>query len=363
MSVISTTEEPKKIDWNHKLIWILVLVPFFITLGIFAVTNYIVDPFGLYGTGIYPPVTFSSYEHKLRLFREYEPKPRALVIGSSRVESINPEFVEELTGRTCFNWANPLAKTELFYAELRIALDDYNAPVDLVIVGVEPDVFHPQASAPPQAVSMLAYMRYVSDKAATTVFLDRIARLFSFEQTNSSFMVLSGTSDYNPMEESRWNANGYMVVSDYRVLTKEMIVQGIENEVRDFPEEHWGSASHSNMSPMRKEFWEEFLRICHERSIRVYAYMTPLHPELLETVNNMERFDAAALYAEANEYLSRTVAEVGGVFRDYTDVTSFGGDPEGFYDVVHLQPENGDILLRDLFGDDFESVEDDDASL
>ena len=355
MSVLSTSVTRNEFSWNHKRLWLTATVPFVILLVLSGCMNYIVDPFGLYGTGIYPPVAFSQYEHKLRLFREYVPRPRALVIGSSRVECINPELVEEITGRRCFNWANPLAKTELFYAELRIALEEYNAPLDLVIVGVEPDVFHPQADAPPQALTIYDYTRYIFDKPAYEAAKDKIGRLFSVEQTAASLRVLSGTSDYNALEEYRFDANGYMRVTDYGSLTDDMIVRGLENELRDYPEDHWGNPNFSNLNPDRKIFWEDFLRICHERGIMVYACMTPLAPELLRRIYELEGFDAEALYTEVREYLEETVGEVGGVFRDYTDVTSFDGDPEGFIDVMHLKPENGEIMLRHLLGDDFQN--------
>ncbi|MCX6647404.1 MAG: hypothetical protein NTY09_13755 [bacterium] len=186
MSILSTSASSNEFNWDHRNLWVSAMVPFVIILILSGSMNFIVDPFGLYGTGIFPPVTFSQYEHKLRLLREYIPRPSALIIGSSRVECLNPNLVEEITGRRCFNWANPLAKTELFYAELRIALEELNAPVDLVIVGVEPDVFHPQAEAPPQALTIYDYMRFISDKPAYESVRDKIARLISIEQTGSS---------------------------------------------------------------------------------------------------------------------------------------------------------------------------------
>lgn len=347
------SESPGKVTWNHKIIWISFVVPLFITLAVIGSLNFIVDPFGIYGTGLFPPVTFSKYEHKLRLLREFQPKPQALIIGSSRVESVDPELVEELTGKRCFNWANPLAKTELFYAELRIALDEINAPLDMVIVGVEPTVFHPTAGTPPQALSLISYMRYVTDKAAVSVFMEKSSRLFSFEQTDSTFKVLLGTSGYDPNEEHRWEPNGFLRLNDYGILTKDIIIEGIENEMRRFPKADFGDDDYSNLNPIRMMYWEEFLKICDQREIRVYAYMTPLHHDLLESVYQLEEFNADALYSETTEYLSRTIGEIGGVFRNYTDVNSFNGDPEGFMDVIHLSPSNGDILIRHLLADDY----------
>ncbi|MCX6647403.1 MAG: hypothetical protein NTY09_13750 [bacterium] len=144
-----------------------------------------------------------------------------------------------------------------------------------------------------------------------------------------------------------------MRVNYYGKIDANDIIGGLENELRDYPERHWGNSTYSNLKPDRKLYWEEFLRICHERSIKVYAYMTPLTPELLERIYQIEGFDADALYTEVRTYLEETISENGGVFRDYTEVSSFDGDPEDFIDAVHVGSKNGEIILRHLLDDDF----------
>ena len=72
-----------------------------------------------------------------------------------------------------------------------------------------------------------------------------------------------------------------------------------------------------------------------------------MHPELWEFIQEK---GVDHLYTETSEYVERTVAESGGVFRNYIELDSFDGDPEMFWDEVHMRPENGEALLWNLLG-------------
>lgn len=92
--------------------------------------------------------------------------------------------------------------------------------------------------------------------------------------------------------------------------------------------------------------WEEFLDICVENGIKVYAFEPPMHDSVWPVISD-DKFNE--VYEEGIRYLDRTVTEAGGVFRDFSHVESFGGDPDGFYDSVHQRPSNLDKMIRELF--------------
>jgi len=85
-------------SWNRAIYWKTMLLCCVSIIAIVSIVNVVVDPFGLYGTGIFPQFTFNRYSNLRNLFAKYEPKPEALIIGSSRVSCIDPDVVTELTG-------------------------------------------------------------------------------------------------------------------------------------------------------------------------------------------------------------------------------------------------------------------------
>jgi hypothetical protein len=323
---------------------------FFITLAsivlLSAILNFVVDPFAIYGTGIFDSIEFNRYQHKYNLFRDFEPKPSALVIGSSRVTFLDPQLIEELTGERCFVWGCPDVRMEVEYAMLRIALEEFNAPIKLLIIGVEPEVFHPTKPLHPEVKIIDEYTKYFDKAAWWSKFSEKFSRLFTIEQTAASITVLVRTIQGRESERVfDFRQDGFPLLPDnVYAEAPERIREGI----LDYPLHGFGLEEFTGLSEQRKHYFEEILRICDERGIKVYAIMTPLHPDL---VRRFTELGAKPIFDETAEYVSGKVGEIGGVFRDYTTIESFGGSPDYFLDAYHVTPPNGDILLGDLFSD------------
>jgi hypothetical protein len=67
--------------------------------------------------------------------------------------------------------------------------------------------------------------------------------------------------------------------------------------------------------------------------------VTPLHPALIARLRTTRDFD------RLRELVIRYLAEIQKRFSnfsvvDFTDIASFGGDPEGFIDVAHADEKN-----------------------
>ena len=76
--------------------------------------------------------------------------------------------------------------------------------------------------------------------------------------------------------------------------------------------------------------------------------MTPLHAEVRAALRARRNFDAtrAELLAwlEPLSVTNRLFSVV-----DYSEVSSFGGAEDGFYDGAHIDDENSDRVLRALY--------------
>jgi hypothetical protein len=119
----------------------------------------------------------------------------------------------------------------------------------------------------------------------------------------------------------------------------------LDQRVPLYPEESFGLSGFTKLSETRKEKWGEFLSVCTDKDIDVIAFMPPVHPRLWDLLLELH---ADRLYDETDEFLTESTEQSGGLFKDYTLVDSFYGRQEYFRDEVHLMPENGTILLRNL---------------
>lgn len=317
-----------------------------------VVLNILVNPYGVYGVELVPRVEINNYEKKLELIEKFQPPPKALIIGSSRVMSFDPEIVEEILGKRCFNFSVG-ARAESYYAVLRLALEKYNAPLDTVIVQVEPEVFHPSLPADPQARFEPEYSQYFIYGPKGATLLEKIALLITLEQVGESidsiFRLIRKETD---KQKIAYKENGFSIQIQREADIKNNrfnLDAIIDKRLRRYPERSFLLSKFTGLSETRKKYWQDFLDICRERNIKVYACMPPVHPRLLELLYGL---GAERIFKETEKYLKETVSEKDWVFKNYTNIETFNGDAQLFYDEIHMQPENCNKLLRDLLSSD-----------
>ncbi len=327
--------------------WVIAAV-MLVVLAAIAGLNIIIDPLDLYGNSFFQPWQFNRYERKLALFENYD-SPQVLILGSSRVEALNPETVTELTGKNCFNWAQPSASAETILAALKLAVVENDAPIDTVIVCIDPMIYHPSLWIHPQARLVPDYTHYFSNDYAVTNLRERMARLFTLEQTSSSWKVIRrdlGLGSNVPRIEYREDGFAIYPQREESLLNGDYNLDQVLGErVPAYIDSVLGIEQFTGLSTVRQGYWEEFLQLSNEHGITVYAFIPPMHPDLWVF---LEAQCVDHLYMETSAYVEQTVSDSGGVFRNYIDLDSFDGDPEMFWDEVHMRPENGEALLRDL---------------
>jgi hypothetical protein len=340
---IQSISKPVK---SRPVFWKYMLAVLFVLLLVVAILNLVVDPFSIYGTGLLPPLEINRYQLKLEMFLELDPPPEALVIGSSRVTFLDPEVITELTGKRCFMWGVPNAKAEVQYAILKMAVEEYNAPIKLVIVGVEPEVFHPTQIVHPEGRLTRAYTRYFDANPEWLVLSEKFGRLFSIEQAIKSINVIGREiSGGEPEILYEFRADGFPLLPDN---IYENVQDRLEYDVRTYPFERFWIDEFTHLSGERKQYFLDLLEFCNDRDIDVYAVSLPLHHDLIDRFVSL---GARPILQETIEFLEDAVASAGGTYRNYTRVESFGGSREEFIDSVHFHPSNGNLLLRDLFAD------------
>ncbi len=246
----------------------------------------------------------------------------------------------------------PAAKTEIFYSVLRIAVEEFDAPIDTVIIGVDPEAFHPGTEIHPQARLTSTYKRYFSEDTVLSILREKVLRLFTIEQSVSSLEVLlremSGReTDYF----ITWGPDGFPVEVNYDLAPEGYIedpAERLEHGIATYPRTTWYPERFNGLSDECKNWWEEFLKICDENEIQVYAFIPPYHPRLLD---NLMRINAGPIFDETRTFLESTVTGMGGTYKDYSDIGNFNGDPDNFLDETHPDMENVELLVRDLLAD------------
>jgi len=322
-----------------------------ISLGLLilvALFNFLIDPYDLYGTTLFEPLQFNRYERKIELFSNFSPPPEVLILGSSRSETIDPDYVTTLTGKPCFNWGLTGGEPGSMLAALSMAVYDFEAPIDTVIIGIDPSTFNPHFEINSQGRLVHQYTQYFLDEPSWIPFFIKLGRLLTIGQVKAGCYtifreigLLEGREDkgYDPDGKALYLDKDRLIESGRFNLEHEVSVQGPEFlQVRGFDR-------FDSPSDERKIYWEKLLQVCGENNITVYVFIPPMHPDLWDLIIEA---GGDATYNEIVDYIKNSVRDSGGTYKNFTFPASFGADPDLFYDSVHMRRENSERLVSSL---------------
>lgn len=218
-----------------------------------------------------------------------------------------------------------------------------------MIVGIDPRTFHPDYQINTQVRFLPEYTKHFIQNPSLFVLKERVLRLLTIEQTIASFRSIFKIAGlYSPPEIVRYRPDGRAeyIEWDGQIADGKFDLGKILKTYNPKFVDDFRIDTFTSLSEERRKNFEKLLLICADKDIQVYCFMPPLHPSLLSDLNE---HGAEKIYSMVREYLSEQFNIQGGVFRDYTRIESFNGNPDEFYDGVHMRESNGNLLIYDLF--------------
>lgn len=310
-------------------------------LGAVAGLNFLVNPQGIYRAALLPPVVADLRAEKAYLLQHTQPKPQALILGSSRVMKIAPRTVERLTGLRTFNAGILSAYTEDDYATLRYAVERAEVRPQLVVLGVELEALHDHEPVNESLLDFDSMSAFLQKGEGGSRRWRHIAQLLSWDQTGLSLRSLRHWAGGSSETEAafRIDPDGRLVyVSLERALANGTLDLG--SLVRQSAALALGRyQNYGSVSADRLAYLEATLRYCKERNIRVVVFLTPIHHAVRQELTPYAQKDA-----EFASVVEQAAARWGAEFHDLRDVETFGGRPDGFYDGTHVDDDNADRM-------------------
>jgi hypothetical protein len=318
--------------------------------GLVLALNVTVNPLGYFPSRWFRPLTWNTRVAKSEEMTRTEPCS-AIVLGSSRSMLIRPESITSITGLPAYNAAVDSAKAEDWLAITKFALDDLRWPLRIIVLGVDVEAFHDRAPPDGRLGGAPRLLRHVPLSYQMTMAGENLASGLSLDQFTSSLRSLWFRATSYPEDASQLTARGGLrYVKWDRAIAAHTFVPDIAGMVESYDGRFAGM---SRVGAERAESFRALLRLAEQRHIRVYAFITPLHDAVVARLR--ARRDFARLLQETTQLLDAEKREHPATlsFVDYTDVRTFGGDPELFYDGAHVRTETAERLTRTLLRADF----------
>ena len=342
MFSLLTNERPKRFCFVFGISLLLML-------SAVAALNYVVNPMAQFGTDYFVPMAQTSRLQKLTLMADLPDQPQALVLGSSRVMKLEPDYLQQLTGLSFFNAGVNYAKPEDHLAWIRYYQQRYSDFPKIVIIGIDPSSFSDMIKPDARLIATRELSKQIPEAVSWVDRARVYEELFSWDHTKKSLKSLKVqlTSKDLPTPDEHYRADGLLV---YDVREKQIadgtydLQFGIDyNKQEYFP---W-YLNFNKESSMRREIFRKIATLCREHDAKLIVYITPMHPKLrsyleLKTPYRERRDEVAT-------FLKTQAAEFGFQFFDFEKIASYDGDPNQFVDGTHPLESNTRKILNIMF--------------
>gem|GEM_PF-5806191 len=304
-------------------------------------------------------------------------RPEILLLGSSNLMGIRARDLQRRTGKRVFNAYMSGAMAEDHLCMIRHLLLDLHHHPEALIVGLETWTFHPpgdRAGIIPSLRRPLAnvpqLVRHHPDCWFVPLYWSKLVECFSPDQLAASWRVLTDPNvvrqPWAPLEKSTvLQPDGALVPKpntdisfagtmhrldehgefDVTAAIQETIDQGKTDKLKQFPQFDF-----DGLWQHRIELFEQFLSTCESNDVRVVLVVNPIHPALMTLLDSKTpHLKNQRQLLQLTRRWEKKYSVVVGTF-DASDISSFGGDPDGFFDETHCGTRNSKRLLAHIAG-------------
>jgi hypothetical protein len=278
-------------------------------------------------------VVRSEITFKADLVEELSRPPQLIFIGGSRCERFDPSYAARRTGLRAFNLAFTNSHPEGAWA-LANWLHDRRPEARLRWVwGVNSATF--------------------SDRDLDPALLQdqRFSWYFDDALLHAQRTLLPQTADQMPqgsrLDKRRYERNGLMLWNTYDRYLEigGTLDKSLDRYIATTVAKVKNAGGGGDGKSRSRVYFEKTLQLLNEHGTTPVIVAMPIHPRVLAALRpyGRERSHArflAYLHGLEKRYRLRVV--------DLTELSSFGGDPDGFYDGVHITRENSDRVIDAL---------------
>ena len=263
---------------------------------------------------------------KLDLIQELPAPPELLLIGGSRTTRFEPSLMRRLTGLSAMNCAVSNCEPEDVWAYVN----------------------HLYMRAPDVKLRCLwgVQVRGMSDVtfAQGLAYVTRLARWFPPELIDEQKARIGDPVIKDLLALNRFTARGMLAYGTYdrqrdRGLT-------LHDSLDRWIPIHVSKETNAADLPTARarSYFEATMALFNEHGVAPCIVIMPLHPRALDALSAVAKWKAN--FEEFKTYLQDLRATYDFHLLNYTQISSFGGHAEWFYDGAHITVENARLLLR-----------------
>jgi len=254
--------------------------------------------------------------------------PRIVFFGGSRAMRFEPKYAQAKTGLKGYNASFIGSKPEDVWAFVHFLRARSPGTTLHVFWGIQDNTFSDNKHLDPALLQDKRLARYIPWSLRKT----------QFKYLPDSYAELP----YNSMLNRKYLRDGMVVWDNYdrRAQQGYTLAQSLKKYIANLLKHHHGT---SPGHPTRaRKYFEWTLSYLTKQHCRVLLVLLPIHPKVLKVIAN-DNWRAA--HQNLLDYLTGLQAKYSFSYLDFTQIASFGGDPQAFYDGVHFKVKNARRII------------------
>jgi hypothetical protein len=279
--------------------------------------------------------------------------PAALILGSSRAMEFNPDQVEAITGMPTFNFSASGGSVLDCVTILRYACRSGMKPrlilmnIDAIMLSTPVGVMQVQLAGDEELFQSVPRREQID-------IVLRILQGINLESTWRNIVALA-TGDRARRRSTRGFLDNGLKVEFAAFRQKQKGIFDLQKNIQaDLSADDVRSARNAKnelvdpytVTPRNAELLLEIFDLARENDCQVMVVSTPEHPDLAATPKGRQR---QKLLDDLRELVSSECQKRGFIYRDFSDLASFGGVPDDFWDSTHQSPRNVQRMINVLF--------------
>lgn len=333
---------------NFSVRWFAGLALF--GLASVVIFNLVVDPLGWHDYSPFEAIIFEDRDEKFDLYTHADPAPEALILGSSRSLKLSPQLIEDTCGIPALNMALSDAKPLDVLAVLNLAIETH--PPQFVTLNLDPRMFFPTLVYG-DSMFRTPFQPYLPYRWQD--LLENYSILFK-NMPSYYTTVQSLNRVYDEVTTSKPPPRLLDLLGDGRIRYEVYDVQ-LENGTFPGPVLQPGYGERylnvRELDPLQTAAFDDLVQLATANDIAVYVFLSPVYPPTLAEIRMMPEY--VAFQAKLQAFIETYDAQL--TWYDFTDVATWGGDPDLFYDEIHYMDGNADRLLSIILEDACNAVQ------
>ncbi len=326
---------------NENLKFITV---FFIFIAIFSITIFslavLVDPYNIFGLNIFRPILLTNRSEKMRLLREAETKPEAIILGSSRVFKMDPIKIEKMINLKTFNASVSYARPEDHLALAKYIVKDLKITPKIFIVGLNAGEFN-NDKIDSQTINNPDLRKYleINKKTRILTLLSIFKERFNAIYLRDIFVTIFWNSHGFPNPVITFDKNGGEIFDKNKhpdpnaaIITENLAYDLFKNL--------------DELSPKRKIYFEKFLEFAKENNIEVGVVILPISPQVIKNISETTNYKKLSeeLFFQMEEWANKFGIRI----FNFSSVEKFDGIENDFDDSTHPSHLNIDLMTEKI---------------